>query len=703
MGMQLRDLIKVWFEKIDKGIERKFKEFSCYAKEIRNFYDRPHDKLYQGNGGYGLVTNGVKAPPFGMTVNKTAEAVELLVPSIVFRNPVRKVAVREMTPLPDAVWGDLQLWGGDPMMANMAMLEEQRTRGMKELRATLVGDLLNYTPGELDLAGHTKRQALDTILTGMGFLWTEVYQPPGMNAKLVGSFHESVTDIVIDPDARVMEDAMWVARRKFVPKWELEYQWGLAEDAIRNRREASTGGRNEQDKDGPWRRAKGETNDLVEVWEVYSKMGIGGRLQTSNPQYGSQLDAIEETLDVFGDHVWLVLVRECDYPLNMQPKMLRQVYDEDPASMEWMLEQLRWPTPFYADCNGWPFAALTPYMKPDSPWGMSILLPALGEQKAIDWIASMALRKLQVTCNDTILVAKSLAEELRRANFGDGRTDFSVVDVARMDRQIGELVHVLQFPQMNGDIIKWLDILSLWYQDRTGVSELMMGRSSTQMRSAAEADIKQQNTSIRPDDIAKQMEVVQSLVARREAICARWHLTGKDVSMFMGMSRGYLWDQVVRTSRLEELVREIDYTVEANSMRRPDKQRDVENADEVMQHMLPPLMNLAQANPANFGPLNNAFGMFAKSRDMPADSFVVQPPLPPPMPPGPPAGPGGPPPEGPPQGAPAGGPPPGPPPGPPMLPGLPPLPGQEMALPPAGPGAMLPPGMPLPPELAGPV
>lgn len=669
----LRELVKTWFEKIDASLEKKYEEFSCYAKEIRAFYDRPHDHLYDRDSKYGLVTN-VERPPFGMTVNKTAEAAELLIPSIIFRNPVRKVGVRQMTPLPEGVWGDLGIWG-DPMMAQQAMMMDAQVPNQREIRSVLMGDLLNYTPGELDLYGHTKRMTLDVILTGAGFLWQEVYQPVGMQSKLVGSFHESVTNIIFDPDATWVGDAMWCGRRKMVPKWELEQQWGLKPDAIRGQRESSTGrAHNDRDKDGPWRRAKGESNDLVEVWEIYSKMGVGSRLKGKG-SYAAELDAIEDTMSVFGDFVFLVLVRECDYPLNMQPKQLRKVREEDPESMQTMLSALEWPTPFYADANGWPFVMLDPYLRPDSPWPMSILMPALGEQKAIDWLASLMLQKIKVTCNDTVLMVKHVVDKMKKVRFG--KADFPVVEVDRLDRSMAELVHILQFPPMNRDIIELFQIFTTAYQDRTGVSELMMGRSSRQMRSAAEADIKQQNTAIRPDDIAKQMEDTQGRAARQEAICARWHLKGQDVLPFMGQARAMLWDQVVRTSSLEEVVRELDYTVAANSMRRPDKQKDVEDANEVMQVIMPALMTLGQANPpANFPAINAALDMFATSRDLPEGTFHVEPPLPPPpmMPPagGPPPGEGGPPPGE----QPPAGPPPGPPPGamPPPMPGPAPMP-----------------------------
>ncbi len=79
----------------------------------------------------------------------------------------------------------------------------------------------------------------------------------------------------------------------------------------------------------------------------------------------------------------------------------------------------------------------------------------------------------------------------------------------------------MQHPEVNGDIWKLISAVEEMFDKRVGLNELMYGEEgSTQIRSAQEASIRNQNMSVRPDDMSKQVEQWMSEVAAKEAICA---------------------------------------------------------------------------------------------------------------------------------------------------------------------------------------
>ncbi len=173
------------------------------------------------------------------------------------------------------------------------------------------------------------------------------------------------------------------------------------------------------------------------------------------------------------------------------------------------------------------------------------------------------------------------------------------------------------------------------FEKRTGLSELMYGQSSHQYRSAAEADVKQSQTSIRPDDMAKKVEKMAGKVASREALAARWHMTGQDVGAVFGPVIGGLWDQLVATADLSQIIHQIQFSVQAGTARKRNKNKDVSDAKDALQIMLPLYQQVfaATGDPAQINALISFWGK-ANDIDVTEMLFKTMPPPPPAMPPG---------------------------------------------------------------------
>jgi len=618
----LRPIIGQWISKLQIARDYKTVQFGNDAEEAMQFFNGPYDFLYardyKGSGGWFTDADGSPPPDpaFKMTVNKVAEAVQIFGPVLYHRNPTRQVNPRETPTIPPEFFGNL----ADPntmMVAQQAQMQDQAARSMDGLRAALLQFYLNWSPVECRLKDHARRCIDEAIIKGMGLLWTEPYTMPGTGQKAIGSFYDSVDHLLIDPDSETMEDAKWIARRCIHPAWQVEQEYGLPTGTLRGIAESATRASELNNaSDGRYERQRGTTADLVSYWKIYSKMGIGGRLS-------GVPDAQREVLDQFGDYCYLVIADGIPYPLNLPPDVLNNA---DPAAADAILKRLDWPTPFWAD-DEWPMTPLYFHEVPRRPWPMSHFKPAMGELKFLNWVYSFVAGKIRNTCRDFIAIAKSAAEELKTAIMSG--EDLCLVEIEATHGTISEVVQFLQHPQMNGDIWKVIEAVTANFEKRTGLTELVYGQSAQQFRSAAEADLKGSQLQIRPDDMAQRVEDAMTLVARKEAMASRYHLTGQDVAPVMGPAAAAMWDQVVVTQDLFAMFRQLEYRIEAGSAKKPNKARDAQNMKDAMQQLFAPLFQYAMTT-MNVGPVNALITDWAKSIDLRADGYLLAPPPPPP-------------------------------------------------------------------------
>jgi len=624
----IQPIVKSWLATIKKANEYKREEFQNDAEEAMRFFDGPHDFMYAGeyvarHGGWGTDEHALPSPTFRMTYNKVAEMVQLFGPFLYHRNPNRQVNPSKLPDVPLEMMGDPK----DPAVAQSIMQFQQQDQihlTRNRLIAQLIQFYLNYTPNELDLRGNSRQAIDEAIIKGMGVLWPEVYTPPGGAPRMVGSFYDSVDNLVVDPDMENLLHAKFVARRRVLPTYEVERRFGMKEKTLRGNLESlkRQGQASHADDDYQYYRARGDTCDLYVYWEVYSRIGFGQHLRDYNDRRNA--GPVSKRLDRFGQYIFLAVSEDHEFPLNLPEGVVNRGTDRE------IFIRTQWPTPYWADpTNPWPFVDIAFHKRPRKVWPMSHVKPALGEIRFLNWAFSFVADKIKNTSRDFIAAIKSASEELR-TNILSGR-DLTLLEIETPNQRIADVVQFLQHPQFNKDIWATMESMMSILERRIGLNELMYGESAKQLRSASEAQIKGDQLRIRPDDMAECVEAAMTMLARKEAIAAYWHLSGDDVMPVFGAQRAQIWDGLVKQQDLPYVVTELNYRIEAGSIRKPNRNRDMENANNAVQMWTPLLQGYFQMT-GDPRPINGLTEMWAKANDMEPGLFQLQPPPPAPNP-----------------------------------------------------------------------
>jgi hypothetical protein len=622
MEAAFRAIRSHWKSAIEMGVTEK-KDFDAKSDECMRFFDGPYDFMYdlmRHQGGEFVFTGKSRRPrpSIAMTVNKVAEGVQLFGPTLYHRNPVRTVTPREIPELPLEIFGDPNDPYAQAMMA--PMLQEMNQAMMVDyVRAKLMQSLLVWLPDAMNLKEESRITIDEGIIRGMGCMWHEIYTCPGSGYKLPHSSFDTVKNLILDPDATQIKDCKWVARRMVKPVWEWEKDYGLETGTLRGNYDSHAGvaassvTQSERDHN----KKAGKTNDLLVGWKIWSKMGLGGLLRGIVPEASE--------VDQFGQYVHLVICDNANWPINLPPTIWNN-QDE-------MYRRAQWETPFWADGgvkDSWPFTSLVFHRKPGQLWPMGHFEPALGELQFINWTYSFLISKIEKTCRDFIAGPKGLEEEIvSKIMEGDDYTYLAISQ--QMGVPPDKIVEFIQHPQLNPDIINILKLVEANFEKRTGLNELIYGETAHQYRSAEEAQVKQQNLNIRPDDMANKVEEMMTDVARKEAMMARWHMDGNDISRIYGPMIGNLWTQYVATADPYEIVDSLEYRVEAGSTRKPNKDKEIQNMQQALQTFMPFFSQVAMTT-GQVEPVNELITMWGEASGKDTSRMMIQPPPPMPVP-----------------------------------------------------------------------
>ena len=612
-------IVQEWLHLIKDAEKQKQDKFGKYAEEAMKFFDGAHDWMWKGAyakapGGFLDKETQGALPTFRMTVNRVFEAVALFGPVLYHRNPRIQVTPRTSPEIsPEA----LGIQPGDQQAAQayqILKMNEHSEAEVKRTHAGLKAHYLNWLQDEANKKVQCRMAINEAIIKGMGLLWTELYRPGGSGTSYPRSYYVSVDDLVVDPDARYWEDVQWVARKVIHPTWQVEREYGLPEDELKGSRESLrsqavqySGG----SKKSSSSKRKGKSFDLIEYWQVYSKAGFGERLKSTDRQsLKSKFD-----FEMFGDFCYLAVADDIPYPLNLPTPAFSELGEEE------LFMRAQWPIPYWTD-GGWPFSPLSFYEKPGEIWPISLIKPAIGELRFVNWCMSFLADKVAAASTTYVAIAKAAGAEIQD-QIKSGLGPYTHIEISDLfGQKISDVVSFLDAPSFNVDIWRMVSEVLEMIDKRTGLTELIYGLSgSTQIRSATEADVRNQNVSVRPDDMASRVEDWLSGCALKEIEAAEWLLSGQEVAPILGKLGAQIWDTQIRQQDFERTIREYDYRIEAGSARKPNKVNRIRQLNEFAQIAMPVLQNFV--GQGMIEPYNALITDWAKANELDPTRYVV--------------------------------------------------------------------------------
>jgi len=468
----------------------------------------------------------------------------------------------------------------------------------KTITAALLTHTGNYTASDavFDLRGESRMAAQDALLLGRGVLWHEVIDT--QDGEMPAALYDSVWNLLLDGNADHYRHAAYAVRIRHRRTWEIAAEFDIPRERLRSLVKTMPGnGGNmvwDEEPTGDNRAAweAEQDGDSLYYYEVYSRCGLGARLSVSMEEE----DKARELLDGLTEHAWLVVLPGLPYPANLPPEALET---ETPEQIQ---QRLRWPIELYGDYSDpWPFAILDYYHR--DLWPKPPLEDAIPLQGFIDLLYSFLMDQVRVTGRNIYLVWQGLEEGIREAILR-GWSE-SVVPTERKMENLEKALHKVNFGEVNPDTWKILAAAESAFERSTGMQELAYGgEMSRQMRSAAEAEMRQANMLVRPQDLAECTEAWHGKVARKDGAAQRLvlregvcrivgEIPPSETGIYGPMTEH--WAQFVATDDPYLATSEYEYTVEAGSGRRKNRAKQLEDIQSSAQVVLPLLWQEYQA------------------------------------------------------------------------------------------------------------
>ncbi len=425
-------ITNAWLGKI-RSAKRQKTDFDRDAAEAMSFYVGDTRRLWQTMTRDGNISGSpAPTPSFLININKTYEAVKIWGGILYNQNPVRFVTPRQLPFVsPDVIGVTIPETnpqtgmttppdeGAIAYMETIKAMEVDRDKRIAQ--ADLIQDYLNYTPGELDLREQGRKAVDEALITGAGVAWTEAVTMPSEGDSgdymMVGSFYDTIANLYLDPDATDLSEINFCARRVTLPREQVARMFGIPKkDLTPNTASYESDQQNQRSNwlEYPYetqsRRQGGKTTDLVSFYKIYSKIGVLEQLK------GGSKKGDSKAFDAFGDYAYICVSDACPYPLNLPPSIMDENEEADP---EELARRLAWPIPFWSDNNGWPFEMLQFNPVPNSVWPMSLIRPAIGELRFINYIISWLATRITSSCQTMIGVSKAADEDLKQQIFAE--------------------------------------------------------------------------------------------------------------------------------------------------------------------------------------------------------------------------------------------------------------------------------------------
>jgi hypothetical protein len=580
----LGKIASLWDNQIKLCEEAKARDFGDAADEIMRYVGKQYHRVEVRDA---IPLEDMPAD-YVTVVNYTQLFVDTLTPYVFARVPNRLVQPGRPQIPPE-------LENAVPEIVSMQEGQRKKDTMLSyELQAAL-----QWFPKVYGLTEEGEVSVREALAKGRGCLWTEMVDGPVDDVP--GSMADSVDNLLIDSDCRKLREAGFIIRKRQQVSWKIASLW--SEDVKNIRANAQTA----------MSRASASANhdttnnsDLATYYEIWSVMGIGDKLVNAPDDMLSD-GALATAFEQIGLYVHFAIMPGVDHPLGMDSEKINTFAENPAALLQELKGLLAWPIATYGNTtNPWPVKCIDFKPQVGCPWPRPILEPALPLLRFIDTIYQGLMVRAEKIGQIVTVTSQALEEAVKTALKGREQMPVVAISEADVGKALKEYLDFIQFPETNKDVFTILQLADSAFREMTGLDESWAGASpQTQERSAKASGIRQAGLSRRPDEYADKVEAWGSEVSEGEAIAARLLLSAETVSFLFGEkimdpvtgkeAEGDIPNPVygaltsfwmneesgVTTNDPWIAAAECEYTIEAGSGRRRNKQLQQENAQQL--------------------------------------------------------------------------------------------------------------------------
>lgn len=621
MSDMLTPLVRQWMQKIRRSEKSALRmRHDNRVKMVRQFYSEKSGFMWEAEFRKEHL-GGMIPPEVTVTVNKAWEFVSIYGPYLFWQYPgVRIETVPGIMP-PAELFGDPQSPEVQQIMQGM-QAEESSRQAQQDMRNRMMKQFLEYSqreqPGQASL--EIELFSTDALLSGCGVMAAQELKFPGSDRRLAMMKQYPSSDLFVDPDCQRVDwsDAQWIALKHTEPTWQVEKKFRLGSGSLKQfaMSESYESQAVNQSSAARSRRDNRDTFDQVTWYEVWSRSGVGSRMNYLDDGSGGN-HAIHEDLhnafeDTVGDFAYLCIIDGAPFPLNCPDSRLKGTSRYEAATDEEVAAMFAWRAadygpefPIYKD-KRWPVERLYFYHEEKNPYPVPPLSPAIGELMAINILTSLMLTNAKENGKQIIAVAGAYLSKVEEKLRTGANPVVLELDEASQTKSINEVIQFLNRPDGNKDPYALIQQLEHRFEQRTGLVDFLYGTQQTQDRTAATTKAKQEHASVRPEKMAKDVARVVTGIFDAIKFFATWNIRGDDVRELLGPHGAHFWDALIVQQDPEVVVREMTCTVEASDMRRPSTERMLSNARDYAQSIMPVLQTYAQQT-GDSEPLNGYF------------------------------------------------------------------------------------------------
>lgn len=608
----LGPLVQQWFARLRAAEESKSR-FTSMAKLCRQFLGSSAKAMWEDSFRKEFYP-GIAQPQFMVSLNKAFELVAIIGPSLYWQNPTREVRSMDQ---PDQTVLAQMVGVTEPDMLDQIRQMQEMEVNKKEVRNSLASAVMEHIqqthPGGVKIDLQLIIQ--DALVTGRGCGWTETYTNPSTGEVSVGTFFDSVDNLLVDPDAKdpAMRDVTWMSRRHIEPVWVVERRFGYPPGYLKGK---GTHISSEYSATERHVSTQGSVmyKDLMEWYEVWSIAGVGARVTGVNATMGQALDQLT------GDYAYLCMTRDLTHPLNLPHELVLN------APPEGIQQALLWRTSAHPSSHRigsvfelckvhkWPVQLLDFYPVTGTCWPMAVLGPGIGSLLAMNIILVSHLSMSWDRRRDIITVLGSYAEDVERALQGESNPAIIKINSAS-NATLNQLVGFLQRPEVGGEPLAWLNYLDNQFQMATGLDDIHYGISQKQARVSSDVEARTSASNVRPDKMANDVHEFVVQCGTKELWLSGLYIRGGRLVPLLGVWGAAAWDMFFGQMPLDQLAQEIEVWVEAMDMKRPSREKDIADLNGLAPFYLP-LVTAYSERTGDEKPLNAFLHRFAVAMQM---------------------------------------------------------------------------------------